>query len=113
MSTVDVGQRRARSAAPAPAPWRCTITFIVGGNRAVESDTRISSTDARRLQHRPPARPRRKLDVQSVMVHESGHTLGFGHVNARDVVMNPFVRRGGVSGRLLGRGDAIASNAKY
>ena len=47
------------------------------------------------------------------MVHESGHTLGFAHVDARDVVMNAFVRRGGVSGRLLGRGDAIANNAKY
>ena len=47
------------------------------------------------------------------MVHESGHTLGFGHVQADDVVMNPFVKRGGVSGRLLGRGDAVASNAKY
>jgi hypothetical protein len=47
------------------------------------------------------------------MVHESGHTLGFAHVSATDVVMDPFVRRGGVTGRLLGRGDAIASNAKY
>ncbi|MGE0027712.1 MAG: matrixin family metalloprotease, partial [Thermoleophilia bacterium] len=89
-----------------------TITFIAGGNRAVESDTRISSTDVAGFS--TARRPgRRTLDVQSVMVHESGHTLGFAHVSARDVVMNAFVRRGGVSGRLLGRGDAIASNAKY
>ena len=47
------------------------------------------------------------------MVHESGHTLGFAHVPATDVVMHAFVRRGGVTGRLLGRGDAIAGNAKY
>jgi hypothetical protein len=111
VSTVDVGSVAALGGA-CPGAVACTITFIVGGNRAVESDTRISSTDVAGFSTaRRPAR--RKLDVQSVMVHESGHTLGFAHVSARDVVMNPFVRRGGVSGRLLGRGDAIASNAKY
>jgi hypothetical protein len=47
------------------------------------------------------------------MVQESGHTLGFDHVRARDVVMHPFILRGGTAGRRLGRGDALASNAKY
>ena len=111
VSTVDVGNMAALGSA-CPGAVACTITWIAGGNRAVESDTRISSTDVAGFSTAP--RPgRRKLDVQSVMVHESGHTLGFAHVPANDVVMNPFIRRGGASGRLLGRGDAVASNAKY
>ena len=88
----------------------CTITFISGG-RAVESDTRIDRvrpngyfTDASR---------RRGLDLQSVMVHESGHTLGFDHVSARSVVMFPVIAPRTVGGRILGRGDALANNRKY
>ena len=111
VSTVDVGSLAALGGV-CPGAVACTITWISGGNRATESDTRITSIDAGGFStaRRPASR---RLDVQSVMVHESGHTLGFGHVQANDVVMNPFVKRGGVSGRLLGRGDAIASNAKY
>jgi hypothetical protein len=111
VSTVDVGPVAALGGA-CPGSVACTITFIEGGNRAVESDTRIADRDVAGFStaRRPGAR---KLDLQSVMVHESGHTLGFAHVSATDVVMDPFVRRGGVTGRLLGRGDAIASNAKY
>ncbi|MGE0029029.1 MAG: hypothetical protein AB7U07_18235, partial [Thermoleophilia bacterium] len=44
VSTVDVGNVAALGGA-CPGAVACTITFIAGGNRAVESDTRISSSD--------------------------------------------------------------------
>ena len=47
------------------------------------------------------------------MVHESGHTLGFDHVSSREVVMFPFIALRSIGGRILGRGDALANNAKY
>jgi hypothetical protein len=87
----------------------CTITWVVG-NRATESDVRVD-----RL-HRGgyfTGSRRRGLDLQSVMVHESGHTLGFDHVLSRDVAMYPFIAPRTVGGRRLGRGDALANNAKY
>ena len=88
----------------------CTITFISGG-RAVESDTRI---DRGRPGGFFTGRARRgALDLQSVLVHESGHTLGFDHVLARSVVMFPAIAAGATGGRLLGRGDALGSNRKY
>ena len=111
VSVVDVGDID-RLGGICPGAVACTITWIAGGNRATESDTRVERSDPGGFSSARRPGPR-KLDLQSVMVHESGHTLGFGHVAARDVVMNPIVRRGDVSGRLLGRGDALASNAKY
>jgi len=111
VSTVDVGSLSALGGVCLGAV-ACTITWVAGGNRATESDARITRTDSGGFSTARRPAPRR-LDVQSVMVHESGHTLGFGHVSATDVVMNPFLRRGGTSGRLLGRGDALESNAKY
>jgi hypothetical protein len=89
----------------------CTITWI-SGTRATESDVRVDRADRGGFSVGPRPGPR-KLDLESVMVHESGHTLGFDHVAARDVVMHAFIRRGSTSGRRLGRGDALASNAKY
>jgi hypothetical protein len=87
----------------------CTITWTAGA-RATESDIRVDRlarggffTGSRR----------RGLDLQSVMVHESGHTLGFSHVLSREVVMFAFIARRSVGGRILGRGDARANNAKY
>jgi hypothetical protein len=87
----------------------CTITWTTG-TRAAESDTRLDRlarggyfTGTRR----------RGLDLQSVMVHESGHTLGFNHVFSREVVMFPFIAPRSIGGRILGRGDALANNAKY
>jgi hypothetical protein len=111
VNAVDVGSVAALGGA-CPGAVACTITWIVGGTRAVESDTRIAIRDVAGFStaRRPAGRT---LDLWSVMVHESGHALGLGHVAARDVVMHPFVRRGAVGGRLLGRGDAVASNAKY
>ena len=87
----------------------CTITWT-DGSRATESDTRL---DRRPLGGYFTGSRRRGLDLQSVMVHESGHTLGFDHVSSRDVVMFPFIARRTIGGRILGRGDALANNAKY
>lgn len=88
----------------------CTITWVRAA-RAVESDTRIDRV--RPDGYFTGAARRRGLDLQSVMVHESGHTLGFEHVAARSVVMFPAIAQGTVAGRRLGRGDALANNRKY
>ncbi|MGD9695883.1 MAG: matrixin family metalloprotease [Thermoleophilia bacterium] len=87
----------------------CTITWL-SGNRAVESDVRIDRDNPAGYSIRRRAG---RFDVESVLVHESGHTLGFGHVGARDNVMFPTIARGSTAGRRLGRGDATANNAKY
>ena len=87
----------------------CTITWT-NGPRAIESDTRL---DRRPTGGYFTGSRRRGLDLQSVMVHESGHTLGFDHVSSREVVMFPFIAPRSIGGRLLGRGDALANNAKY
>jgi hypothetical protein len=88
----------------------CAITWV-GAGRAVESDVRIDRV--RPNGYFTGTARRRGLDLQSVMVHESGHTLGFGHVSARSVVMFPAIAQGGVAGRRLGRGDALANNRGY
>ena len=88
----------------------CTITWVASG-RAVESDTRIDRAHGGGF---TTTRPRAgRLDLASVLVHESGHTLGFDHVSARSVVMFPVLARGSTAGRRLGRGDALANNRKY
>jgi Matrixin len=87
----------------------CTITWT-NGARAIESDTRLDREG--RGGYFTGTR-RRGLDLQSVMVHESGHTLGFSHVSSREVVMFPFIAPRTIGGRILGRGDALANNAKY
>jgi matrixin len=54
-----------------------------------------------------------RYDVFSTMAHELGHGLGFAHVNDSSNVMWPYINRGDVSNRHLGRGDANENNAKY
>ena len=88
----------------------CTLTWISGG-RAIESDTRIRRI--RRNGYFTGSGRRRGLDLRSVMVHESGHTLGFSHVSNRSVVMFPRISERTVGGRILGRGDALVSNRVY
>lgn len=87
----------------------CTVTWVVGA-RVTESDTRVDRL--RRGGYFTGSR-RRGVDLRSVMVHESGHTLGFAHVAARTVVMFPSIGPRTVGGRILGRGDALGNNAKY
>jgi hypothetical protein len=88
----------------------CTLTWVSRG-RAIESDIRIRR--ARPGGYFTGSGPRRGIDLQSVMVHESGHTLGFDHVSARSVVMFPSIASRTVGGRILGRGDALVNNRTY
>lgn len=110
VSLVEFGDVRALGGVCA-GTVACTITWVAAG-RAVESDTRIDRVRPGGYFTRGPAR-RRGLDVRSVMVHESGHTLGFEHVSARSVVMFPAIAQGTVGGRRLGRGDALVNNRRY
>ena len=57
-------------------------------------------------------------DIQSVAAHEIGHVIQFDHVtnsSKRDhtVVMWPYLDIGDISGRKLGRGDALGNNSHY
>lgn len=88
----------------------CTLTWISRG-RAIESDTRIRRS--RPGGYFTGSGRRRGIDLQSVMVHEGGHTLGFDHVSARSVVMFPSIASRTIGGRILGRGDALVNNRTY
>jgi Matrixin len=55
-----------------------------------------------------------KLDIQSAFAHETGHCIGFRHIDySADLVMYPIFHFNDASGRKLGQGDAIGNNAKY
>jgi len=88
----------------------CTLTWIIAG-RAVESDIRIRRV--RPNGYFTGSGRRRGIDLQSVMVHESGHTLGFDHVSNPTVAMFPRISERTVGGRILGRGDALVNNRTY
>ena len=88
----------------------CTLTWLRSGNRVRESDTRFHKAirGGFSTRRRPTA-----FDLQSVMVHEAGHTIGIGHVSSASNVMYRFAKRGDVTARRLGRGDALINNSKY
>jgi hypothetical protein len=88
----------------------CTLTWLTNGNRVLESDTRFNS----RIRGGFSTRRRSgAFDLQSVMVHEIGHTVGVAHVNSASNVMYPFAKRRDITARKLGRGDALINNSKY
>jgi hypothetical protein len=87
----------------------CTLTWTRGA-RAIESDVRVDRNPRAGLS--VAARPGRRIDLRSVILHEAGHTAGLAHVNDRGQVMFPTIRAG-TTQRLLGRGDATRNNAKY
>ncbi|MDH3725056.1 MAG: matrixin family metalloprotease, partial [Thermoleophilia bacterium] len=88
----------------------CTLTWLSSGNRVLESDARFNS----RIRGGFSTRQRvGAFDLQSVMVHEIGHTVGVAHVNSASNVMYPFAKRGDITARKLGRGDALINNSKY
>lgn len=88
----------------------CTFTWTRGG-RAVESDILIDRNPRRG--YAAGGRPGRRVDLRSVLVHETGHTIGLEHVRTRGNVMFPTLRTGDTAHRRLGRGDAQANNALY
>jgi hypothetical protein len=88
----------------------CTLTWLSNGNRVLESDTRFNSRIRGGFDTRRRAGA---FDLQSVMVHEIGHTIGVAHVNSASNVMYPFAKRGDITARRLGRGDALINNGKY
>ncbi len=88
----------------------CTLTWLSNGNRVLESDTRFNSRIRGGFSTRRRAGA---FDLQSVMVHEAGHTIGVAHVNSASNVMYPFAKRGDLTARKLGRGDALINNSKY
>ncbi|MCC6831221.1 MAG: matrixin family metalloprotease [Thermoleophilia bacterium] len=88
----------------------CTFTWSTG-RRSTESDIRVDKNHRRG--YAAGGRPGRRIDLQSVLVHETGHTLGLEHVRDTGNVMYPFVRAGSTIYRRLGRGDALAVNALY
>lgn len=108
ISSIGFGNT-ARLGGVCPGTVACTLTWVSGG-RVVESDTRFNSRIRGGFSVRRRANA---FDLQSVMTHELGHTLGVEHVNAPTNVMYPFARRGNVSARRLGRGDALLNNSKY
>ena len=87
-----------------------TFTWMAGG-RGIETDVRLDARPVRPYTVATPP-PVRRIDVWSVVVHETGHALGFGHVGDASNVMYPRLVPGG-SHRRLGLGDARANNARY
>ena len=89
----------------------CTTTWYGSDGFPGESDIRFSG--GVRWSVRPGAGD---YDLQAVAAHEFGHARQFGHVTdagQNTVVMWPYIMRGDISGRKLGRGDALANNKHY
>lgn len=87
----------------------CTVTFL-RGTTAIESDVRLDRNPRRRFTVVPRGSG---FDLESVLVHETGHTLGFDHVDSPANVMNPYLAAGDRTGRRIGRGDARINNSRY
>lgn len=86
----------------------CTRTEWDGNNHITESDTRFSDTAF--WANNGAAN---YYDVQSDFAHETGHSIGFDHVNDTTNVMNPSLDPGNLSNRELGNGDALEDNSWY
>lgn len=95
---------------PCAGAVACTLTWLNERQRVIESDTRFNRSIGGGF---AVGRSRSAFDLQSVMTHEAGHTVGFGHVAANDNVMYGYARRGDVSARRLGKGDALINNLRY
>jgi hypothetical protein len=110
-NTVDWGSlARIQGCAGAAA---CTQVWYVPGGGATEADLRFSTRYTWIT-----GRSTGGYDIQMMAAHEIGHALQFDHVTRaakRDWtnVMWPYEEKGDKSGRLLGKGDALANNMHY
>jgi hypothetical protein len=91
----------------------CTETWYGSDGSPEESDVRLSTAVEWSLRAGDGG-----FDLQSVAAHEFGHARQFAHVTSAErrqytLVMWPYFARGDPSGRMLGRGDAIADNSDY
>lgn len=88
-----------------------------GYDETKKSDVKLNKKDFR-WTTRPKKRSCRKAyDIQAVMTHERGHTLGLAHVSERGhgrLTMSTKINGPCQKAeRTLGRGDAIGLNRKY
>lgn len=94
----------------------CTATWLGYPTPYIaESDTRLngSLSEVPFINGAAPGR----IDIQSIMTHESGHSIGMGDVYDTGNVMDQLWRSGdlynSIEHRMLGRGDATGNNAQY
>ena len=89
----------------------CTITYT-RANAVVECDTRFNAAHRSSVDGSTAGRA---SDIWGIMVHETGHCIGFNHVIGNDNVMSSAFESAAeaVSDRSLGRGDANGNNRKY
>jgi hypothetical protein len=89
----------------------CTVRWYGGNNNIVGADIRLNTVNVTWSTASPT--PSNREDVQSVMAHEIGHSIGFDHVSSSENVMWSIIPQGDASDRKLGHGDANENNAKY
>ncbi|MFC8597455.1 matrixin family metalloprotease [Isoptericola sp. NPDC057191] len=96
-----------------------TTTWSVkhaGRNKVVESDIRLNRNGFAWTTSPGSSACRNRIDVQSVLTHELGHTFGLGHVSNRSyprMTMSDVVEPCSSSARLLGKGDVRGLAALY
>lgn len=89
----------------------CTYTFAGAGGQAIETDQRYDSSTS--WSHSGQSG---KYDVWSVASHETGHSIGLGHVGGSGhdfLTMYPYVQTGQIRMRDLARGDVLGMRAIY
>jgi hypothetical protein len=91
----------------------CALTWYDPSGAPVESDIRFNTKFKWSTTGSPTA-----ADIQTIAAHEIGHVLQLNHVtsatkNDQTTLLWPYFADGDVSGRKLGRGDALADNSHY
>jgi hypothetical protein len=89
----------------------CSVRSYGSNNNIIGADIRLNIVNVTWSTATPT--PSDREDVQSVMAHETGHTIGFDHVSSSENVMWSINPKGDTSDRKLGHGDANENNAKY
>jgi hypothetical protein len=94
-------------------PW-----YVIrdGQDKIVQSDIRLNKRDVK-FTGRITSNCRRRIDIESAITHERGHSYGLGHVSEDShphLTMSQNINRYcSKAERSLGRGDAEALNQKY